>query len=52
MKHGGAFCWVQIIHAKIINVAATCAARNNEQVLRMIGNEEVLTFWDSGWPEK
>ena len=51
-KHGGAFCWVQIIHAKTINVATPYAARNKEQVLHMIGTEEVLTFWDSGLPEK
>ena len=51
-KHGRAFCWVQIIHAKIIYIATTCAARNKVQVLRVIGTEEVLKFWDSGLPEK
>ncbi len=49
-KHGRAFCWVQIIHAKIINVSTTCAARN--KVLHMIGTEEVRKFWDLGLPEK
>ena len=51
-KHGVAFCWVQIIHAMIINVTRTCAARNEVQVLHMIGTEEVPTFWDLGLPEK
>ena len=51
-KHGGAFFWVQLVHAKIINVTTTCAARNKVQVLRMIGTEGVLTFWDLGLHEK
>jgi hypothetical protein len=51
-KHGGAFCWVQIIHAKIIDVTTTCAARNEVQVLHMIGTEEGLMLWDSGLSEK
>jgi hypothetical protein len=51
-KHGGAFCWVQIVHAKIIYVTMTCAARNKVQVLCMIGTEQVPTFWDLGLHEK
>ncbi len=51
-KHGGAFCWVQIIHPKICYVTTTCAARNEVQVLRMIGTEQVPTFWDLGLHEK
>ena len=48
-KHGCAFCWVQIVHAKIINVATTCAARNKVQVLRIIGTEaryKCFGIWD------
>ena len=51
-KHGGAFCWVQIVHAKINYVTTTCAARNEVQVLQMIGTEQVPTFWDLGLHEK
>ena len=51
-KHGGVFCWVRIVHAKINYVTTTCAARNEVQVQRMIGTEEVLTFWDLGLHEE
>jgi hypothetical protein len=51
-KHGGAFCWVQIVHAKICEVTTTCAARSEVQVLRMIGTEKVPTFWDLRLLEK
>jgi hypothetical protein len=51
-KHGRAFCWVQIVHAKINYVTTTCAARNKVQVLHMIGTEEVPRFWDLGLHEK
>ena len=47
-KHGGAFCWVQILHAKIIYVTTTCAARKKVQVLRMRGTEEVPSFFGFG----
>ena len=51
-KHGVAFCWVQVVHAKIIYVTTTCAARNEVQVLGMVGTEKVPTFWDLGLHEK
>jgi hypothetical protein len=41
-KHCGAFCWVQIVHAKILYITTTCAARDKVLVLRMIGTEEVV----------
>jgi hypothetical protein len=51
-KHGGAFCSVQIVHAKINYITTTCAVRNKVQVLRMIGTEQVPMFWDLGLHEK
>jgi hypothetical protein len=51
-KHGGVFCWIQIPQAKICYVTTTCAARNDVQVLHMIGSEQVPTFWDLGLNEQ
>ena len=51
-KHGDAFCWVQIVYAKISYVTTTCAAWNEVQVLCMKGTEQVPMFWDLGLHEK